>query len=182
MMSDIEIRFSGSGGQGLQLAAKILGEQLSSEERYIAISQGYEPTSRGGLSRADLVVSDSGEAGYPLVANLDYLVILDQIAVPSSEGLVHSETVIIADSERVTEPPPGGKKYMMLPLVQEALAAGTIRSVNIVSLGALVSSSGICDPGVLADQIRNSVPSRLVDMNLDAFERGCALGGADSRP
>ncbi len=179
-MSDIEIRFSGSGGQGLQLAAKILGEELISQQRYVAISQGYEPTSRGGLSRADLVVSDSGGTAYPLVASLDYLVILDQIAVPASEGLVRADTIVIADAERVTEPPAGCKQYLMLPLAQQALAAGTIRAVNIVSLGALVSCSGICSPDALAAQIRKSVPERFVDMNLDAFERGCTLATNES--
>ncbi|HJL54169.1 MAG TPA: 2-oxoacid:acceptor oxidoreductase family protein [Arenicellales bacterium] len=175
-MSGIEIRFSGSGGQGLQLAAKILGERLSAEQRYVAISQGYEPTSRGGLSRADLVVSDSGETAYPLVAKLDYLVILDQIAVPASRGFIQSDTLVIADSERVTEPPTDAEKCLMLPLIKEALAAGTIRAVNIVSLGALISCSGICDPKALTDQIRNSVPQRFVDMNIDAFDRGYQLG------
>ncbi len=174
-MSNIEIRFSGSGGQGLQLAAKILGAELSSQGRYIAISQGYEPTSRGGLSRADLVVSASSGSGYPLVTKLDYLVILDQLAVSASEGMVHSGTVVIADSERVTEPPAGAREYLMLPLMQEALNAGTIRSANIVSLGALAGCSGICDTATLGKRIKTSVPQRFVDMNVDAFERGVGL-------
>ena len=179
-MSSLEIRFSGSGGQGLQLAARILGEQFSAAQRYVAISQGYEPTSRGGLSRADLIVSDSGKTTYPLASKLDYLVILDQVAAPASCGLIHSDTLIIADAERVTEPPKGGGKYLVLPLIREALAAGTIRSVNIVSLGALVSCSGICDTGVLAEHIRHSVPERFVEMNMDALERDFALGNASS--
>ena len=66
MGKQLEIRLSGSGGQGLILAAGILAEALVAEGRSAAQSQSYEPTSRGGLSRSDLVVSD-GEADYPLV-------------------------------------------------------------------------------------------------------------------
>ena len=175
-MSGIEIRFSGSGGQGLQLVARILGEEFSAKQRYVAISQGYEPTSRGGLSRADLVIGDQGKTSYPLVSRLDYLVILDQVAVAASKGLVHADTLIIAECERVTEPPSGAGKYLQLPLVKEALAAGTSRAVNIVSLGALVSCSRVCDPDALVDKISSSVPQRFIDMNIDAYQRGLTLG------
>ena len=65
MMDTLEIRFSGSGGQGLILAARILAAALVAQGRNVAQSQSYEPVSRGGLSRSDLVISD-GEADFPL--------------------------------------------------------------------------------------------------------------------
>ena len=74
-MTMTQIRFSGSGGQGLQPVAKILGAVVAADGRHIALSQSYEPTSRGGLSRADLVISE-GAADYPLVTQLDYLIVL----------------------------------------------------------------------------------------------------------
>ena len=51
-----EIRLSGTGGQGLQLAMRVLAEALLHEAHHVAYSQSYEPTSRGGVSRADLVL------------------------------------------------------------------------------------------------------------------------------
>ena len=87
MADELEIRLSGSGGQGLILAAGILAEAFVSEGRTVAQSQSYEPTSRGGLSRSDLVVSD-GEADFPLVSELDYLVVLDQVAVAACSMLL----------------------------------------------------------------------------------------------
>ncbi|MEE8453815.1 MAG: hypothetical protein V3R90_03470 [Limibaculum sp.] len=45
-MKNFEIRFGGSGGQGLQLSAKLLADALIQEGRKVARSQSYEPTSR----------------------------------------------------------------------------------------------------------------------------------------
>ncbi len=73
-MPDFEVRISGSGGQGILLAGRILADALGHEALNVAQSQSYEPTSRGGLSRADLVASDA-EVDYPLASDLDYLVI-----------------------------------------------------------------------------------------------------------
>ena len=56
-MDNFEIRFGGTGGQGLQLSAKLLADALSEQGLNVARSQSYEPTSRGGISRADLVIS-----------------------------------------------------------------------------------------------------------------------------
>ncbi len=83
-MDNVEIRFSGSGGQGLILSAKILAAALVEEGNNVAQSQSYEPVSRGGLSRSDLVVT-KGEAAYPLSSGLDILMILDGAAVNGSD-------------------------------------------------------------------------------------------------
>ena len=105
-MQDYEIRFSGSGGQGLQLSAKILAYALNLADKRIAQSQSYEPTSRGGLSRSDLVVSE-GVAVYPLVTSLDYLIVLDQDALDISLPLLKEQSIVIADTRHVPEPPSG---------------------------------------------------------------------------
>ena len=57
------------------------------ENRRVSFSQSYEPTSRGGVSRSDLVVADT-TADYPLVTALDYVIVLDQCAVGISLDLL----------------------------------------------------------------------------------------------
>ena len=99
-MKEIQIRLSGTGGQGLQLSAKMLAEALIQEGRQIAQSQSYEPTSRGGLSRADLVIGEE-IPDYPLVTNLNALLILDQLAADASTHLLQSGGVVITDSTMV---------------------------------------------------------------------------------
>ncbi|MCP4431246.1 MAG: pyruvate ferredoxin oxidoreductase [Gammaproteobacteria bacterium] len=176
-MSETQIRFSGSGGQGLQLAAKILAAGLALEDRSISMSQSYEPTSRGGLSRCDLVVGNS--TGYPLVTGIDYLVILDQVAVENSVGLIKDGSTVIIDRERVDSPPTGSYTMISLALIQAAREIGNVRTANVISLGVMVGLSDICSQKSMQQAIRDTVPARFVDLNLEALERGYALVTAE---
>src|SRR5664279_2301087 len=81
--SRIEMRLGGTGGQGLLLSAKILADALAAGGKRVAQSQTYEPTSRGGFCNADLVISDV-EVDFPLTTALDYLVLLDRLAIKPS--------------------------------------------------------------------------------------------------
>ena len=64
-----EIRVAGSGGQGVILAAVILGEAaaLRTEGLNSVQSQAYGPEARGGASKSE-VVYDRGEIDYPKAA------------------------------------------------------------------------------------------------------------------
>ncbi len=93
-----EIRLSGTGGQGLGLGGKMLAAALSSDGLHVAQSQSYEPTSRGGMSRSDLVVTHE-TADYPLATALDYLLILDTRAMSISEGMINDNAVVLVDEE-----------------------------------------------------------------------------------
>ncbi len=168
---NFEIRFSGTGGQGLQLSARILAEALNLEGKWVARSQSYEPTSRGGISRSDLVVA-SGPVDYPLVTALDHLIVLDQSAVPISVALLGRGSLVIADAERVPEPPEGPFERHVLPLVETARGLGSERVANIVALGALIGATGICTYDSLLEAIRDGVPAKFLDLNLEAVAAG----------
>ncbi len=178
-MSDerTEIRFSGAGGQGLQLSAKILATALSGEGLSVAQSQSYEPTSRGGLSRSDLIVSDSA-TGYPLATGLDFLLILDDAALQASDGLIKGGSVVMMDSRRVTSSPKGEVEGQSMPFSEIALTLGNERVANIVALGALIGKSGLCSKETMEETISGMVPPKFRDLNLQAFARGMELAGA----
>lgn len=178
-MSDerTEIRFSGAGGQGLQLSAKILAAALSGGGRSVAQSQAYEPTSRGGLSRSDLIVSDSA-TGYPLATDLDFLLILDDAALEASKDLMNADSVVMTDTRRVTSKPKGKAKIQAMPFSETALSLGNERVANIVALGALIGKSGICTKEVMEDTITALVPPKFKDLNLEAFAKGLELAEA----
>jgi 2-oxoglutarate ferredoxin oxidoreductase subunit gamma len=176
-MAELEIRLSGSGGQGLILCAGMLAEALVLEGRTVAQSQSYEPTSRGGLSRADLVVGDD-PPDYPLVTALDLLVILDQCAVEASTALLKPGATVLADARRAPEPPRGDFALHRLPLSDTARRLGNERVTNIVALGALVAMRGPCRPESLEQAIRARTPKGYLDLNLEAMREGARLAGA----
>jgi 2-oxoglutarate ferredoxin oxidoreductase subunit gamma len=175
-MSSTEIRFSGSGGQGLILAARILARALVAEGRNVAQSQAYEPVSRGGLSRSDLVVSD-GEAAFPMASHLDYLLILDEAGVGVSDGLIDAETLVLVDSELVPAPPKGEFTLYSLPFTETARRLGNKRVANIVALGALAGFGKVCDGDILEETVKKMAPAKYARLNQEAFEAGRAMAG-----
>ncbi len=174
---EMQIRFAGSGGQGLILSARILAAALAGEGRFVAQSQAYEPTSRGGLSRSDLVISER-EVDYPLVTALDVAVILDQVAVPACAGLLGRQTLTIIDAGKVTAPPEEPQTIHALPITETARALGNPRVANITALGALAELAGLIAPQTLRARMLKLVPARFRDINAEAFDAGQALAKA----
>ncbi len=171
MGTEIEIRFSGSGGQGLILGARILAAALSSAGLKVAQSQSYEPTSRGGLSRSDLVVSDLG-VEYPLATDLDYLIVMDQVAAQASDSMIKPGAVVIIDSSRVNSPPQGDFKSYSFPLTEIARKAGNGRVANMVALGVLAGAGGPCGIDSLKAVIHEKTPRGFRELNLKALSEG----------
>ncbi len=173
-MDTLDIRFSGTGGQGLILAARILASTLVSEGKNVAQSQAYEPVSRGGLSRSDLVVSD-GEADFPLSSSLDYLLILDEAAALASDHLVGDNTVALVDAELVRTMPKACKDVRVLPFTETARKLGNKRVANIVALGALTASGDVCGQDALEACLQKMTPPKFTDLNVEALEAGRQL-------
>ncbi len=171
MHETAEIRLSGAGGQGLILAAGILSNALIAEGRSVAQSQSYEPTSRGGLSRSDLVISD-GEADFPLATALDYVVILDQVAVETSRGMIKQNAIVITDAKTVTDPPKGDFHLIELPISETAIRLGSRRIANIISLGALTAMGDLCDRETIGEALKKRSPGAFLALNEKAFESG----------
>lgn len=174
-MDNTEIRFSGSGGQGLILSAKILASALVDEGKNVAQSQAYEPVSRGGLSRSDLVVS-TGEAAFPLGSGLDYLLVLDKAAATASDGIMNKGALVLFDAELVPNPPKGDFTVKGLPFLDTARKLGNKRVANIVALGALVKMSSICTEATLEKIVKSKSPAKFLRLNMEAMKAGLALG------
>ena len=178
-MAELRIRFSGAGGQGLILSARLLAAALAAEGRSAAQSQSYEPVSRGGLSRADLVVGEAGgEAAWPLPTRLDWLLILDAAAAGASDGLLSQESVVLADEEAGAPAAETGASVRRLPFLETARRLGARRVANIVALAALTRLSGACARDSLEAAVRAGAPPRLLRLNMEALEAGWKLAEA----
>ena len=173
--SRIEIRIGGTGGQGLILCAKMLADALCATGKRVAQSQTYEPTSRGGFCNSDLVIS-AGEVDFPLATSVDYLVLLDRLAVKPSWPLLKPGAMVIADTRLCPELPEGDFRAHHLPLSRTAIDLGSERVANIVALGALAALSGVCERNLLAQAVRAETPKSFLDLNLDALAAGYLLG------
>lgn len=173
----IEIRFGGTGGQGLILSAKMLADAMAADGRNVAQSQSYEPTSRGGYCNADLVIA-AGEVDFPLLTAIDSLVLLDRLAVKPSWPLLRPDALVIADTRLCPElPPPADQRCLHLPLSATALELGSERVTNMIALGALIALSGVCDRRRIERAVKANTPRGFLDLNMDALDAGLSLGG-----
>jgi len=169
-----EIRFGGTGGQGLILAAKMLADALATSGKHVAQSQTYEPTSRGGFCNADLVVSDTA-GDFPLTTSLDYLVLLDKLAIKPSWLLLKPGAIVIAETRLCPELPEGDYRQYRMPLSRTALQLGSERVTNIVALGALSALGAICDRKRVEQAVRAAAPKSFLELNLDALAAGYSI-------
>lgn len=75
-----DIRFSGSGGQGIITAGILLAQAAAIKGGKNAVqSQSYGPEARGGASKAEVIISDD-EINYPKIVNPDIVISLTQEA------------------------------------------------------------------------------------------------------
>src|SRR4030043_511021 len=101
-----EIRWSGSGGQGLILMGIVLAEAIGIYDgRYVAQTQRYGPEARGGSSKSEVVVSDD-EIDYPKADRPDLLLAMNQRSCDDFFGDVKPDGLVIVDSTFVPQLPP----------------------------------------------------------------------------
>lgn len=168
---DLQIRLAGTGGQGLGLAGRLLADALVAEGLRVAQSQTYEPTSRGGTSRSDLVAARD-VVDYPLVTRLDCYVLLDQAALEDAEALLTDDALVIVDADRVPKPPGGARRLHALKPTAAARALGNPRVANVISLGALVTLSEVCAYDILESVVAASTPAKYRNLNINALREG----------
>lgn len=172
----IEIRFSGTGGQGLVLASIILAEALMMDGFNIITGESHGIEARGGASSAEIIASK--KEIFDLSVTLpDILVAISQEACDKYAKKIKKDTLVILDSSLIKkESIPDFKNLYAFPftkIVREEL--GTTLPTNICSLGALVGISKIVSIDSVKKAILNRVPEKSGSINLKAFELGFSL-------
>ncbi len=170
-----EIRLSGSGGQGLILAGIVLAKAAMYEKYRVTQSQSYGPESRGGASRADVIISND-EVFYPEATNFDILMSLTQEACDKYLYDLKEDGILIADTTFVKNISLLNSQSYEIPFTEIAIEKlGSPLSTNILSLAFLVKKTGIVTPESLERSIRESVKPNYVDMNVKAMKLGFEL-------
>jgi len=177
MAERYEIRFCGSGGQGLILAGVIMAEAAAIYEGKNAIqSQSYGPEARGGASKAELIISD-GPIDYPKAQSLDAVLALTQEAADKYYKDIKPGGVLIIDSDYVKKPPEGNFRLVKAPFIQTATTkVGKALVANIVALGAMAGITKAVSREALEKAVLARVPPGTEDLNKRALQAGFDLG------
>lgn len=175
MAKNYEIRLSGSGGQGLILAGIILAKAAVHDKHRTTQTQSYGPESRGGYSRADVIISDT-EIYFPEATSFDCLLALTQEACDKYLFDLKEKGVLIVDTSFVKNLSLVSEYTYEAPftdLAQEKL--GSPITTNIISLSFLVRVTGVVREESLKKAIEESVKPAFVSLNLKAMELGFEL-------
>jgi 2-oxoglutarate ferredoxin oxidoreductase subunit gamma len=177
----VEVRFGGSGGQGVILMGVILAMAGARDHRYVVQTQSYGPEARGGYSRSDVIISDA-PIDYPELEEADLLVVLSQTAANEYVRLLRPDGVLVYDSEYVSSVPPFTARGFGIPFTRLALEeTGRTQTTNILTLGAVAGITGVVGTDSLRKAVLSMVPAGTEEINSKALARGLALDAAEWR-
>lgn len=175
MSKTTEIRLSGSGGQGLILAGIILANAAVLEKRRVTQTQSYGPESRGGYSRADVIISDN-EIFFPEATRFDILMALTQEACDKFIFELKDKGVLIVDNTQVKNISVMSEHTYEVNFTEQVIEKfGSPITTNICSLAFLVKITGIVKEESLKQAIAGSVKPAFLDLNLKAMQLGFDL-------
>ncbi|NQV18902.1 MAG: 2-oxoacid:acceptor oxidoreductase family protein [Armatimonadetes bacterium] len=170
-----EIRLSGSGGQGLITAGIILARAAVLDKAIVTQTQSYGPESRGGASRADVIISNT-EFYFPEATHFDILLTLTQEAYDKYSENLKDDGILIADNTYVKTITLQYSEIYELPFTE--IAAEKLKSslpANILALAFLVRKTKIVSESSLKKAIKSFIKPRYVDLNLKALKLGFKL-------
>jgi 2-oxoglutarate ferredoxin oxidoreductase subunit gamma len=169
-----EVMFAGFGGQGILLSAKMLAHAAMEDGREVVWIPSYGPEMRGGTAYCMVIMSDR-PIGSPIVKNPQHLVAMNRpslekfapVVKPGGVVLINSTLIPVrADRDDVDE--------LAIPVNDLALAAGSVRSANVVALAAFAARSRVVPLEALRQAVETEFAhkAKLIPLNMDAFERG----------
>lgn len=169
----LEIRLSGSGGQGIILAATLLGDAAAQAGRRVVQTQSYGPEARGGASKAEVIVS-STEIDYPEVRLPDLTLCLSQAAFDKYAQETKESGLTVVDTGLVTREGQGtGRRIAGAPfteLATERLGRSVV--TNVVALGAVLALTGLAQPEAIREALQRRLPAKVIELNLRALDLG----------
>ncbi|MGA2959560.1 MAG: 2-oxoacid:acceptor oxidoreductase family protein [Thermodesulfobacteriota bacterium] len=168
----IEVRLSGSGGQGIILAGIILAEAAGVYDgKNVVQTQSYGVEARGGASRAEVIISDE-EIVFPEVTRPDILLAMNQPSVDKFLDSLKEDGVLILDTTHVKGTPKIKSRVYRVPITELGRKAGGVIVSNIVALGALVGLSGVASEEALRKAVLSRVPKGTEELNMRALDLG----------
>ena len=166
-----EIRFSGSGGQGIITAAVVMADAVGTlDNMYVAQTQSYGPEARGGKSKAEVVISDQ-PIDYPKAMQIDLLLAMTQAACDAYFFDIKPDGLLVVDSTFVEQLPTS--RYVAIPFTEIARKdLGRELVANMVALGAVAHLSGQVNIRNLEKALLARIPAGTENLNRDALKAG----------
>lgn len=169
----------GVGGQGLQVAGKVLVRAADKLGYKATYSPRYGFEKRGGLSSCYLVISDR-EIGNPRKYLQDILFVVEPKVYDRFKDCVKTSGVLVVNESLALDVPEDSKKnFIKLPLYECCMELGNMKVISAVVTGAVVAllpdlfSDYSVVEGCLLASLKNK--PLLLELNRKAFNKGIEL-------
>ncbi len=166
---DISIVLCGGAGQGIQTVEQLLTRMLKRSGYHVFATKEYMSRVRGGSNSTQIRVS-SQPVQAP-VRRIDFLIPLDNEAIPHVAERLDKNTVIIGDQERIDT----DRKMIHVSFLEMAKEIGNAIYANTLAVGLLLGlMEGDLEEGkeYLKDYFSKKKKEDMIQDNLQALEKG----------
>jgi indolepyruvate ferredoxin oxidoreductase beta subunit len=191
-MKEFNIVVAGVGGQGILLAAEILGTAALKEELNVRVSEIHGMAQRGGSVISNIRIGENVLAPTILEGSADVLLGFEPLETVRNLKFTSKNTLILMNDEPVS---PSGlttkmmsyasldeitekingftRNVVIMKAAELAKEAGSVLTRNAVLIGGLAATGKMpVKIESLKQAIRELVPTRYLEMNMKAFELG----------
>ena len=175
MAERYEMRFAGSGGQGIILISVILAEAAVIAGKQAVQSQSYGPEARGGLCKAETILSN-GTIWFSKVTKPNFLFALTQASLNKYSAELAENWVLVTDTSLEVPAALDSSRVLKLPVLDTAKdKVGKLMTANIVAVGAINRLLGLVDEESLKEAVLKHIPAGTEELNGKALAEGAAL-------
>ncbi|MFW6052338.1 MAG: 2-oxoacid:acceptor oxidoreductase family protein [Desulfosalsimonas sp.] len=167
-----EVVLAGSGGQGLISSGIMLGEAAILEDKNVMQSASYGIAQRGGLSIAEVIISDS-EILFQHVESPDIVLALTEESVKLYEPLAEKGVPVFYDTMLAEKR--AGDNFYGYHFTEMAGELGHSGMANVIALGAMAARSGMIKAESLEEVLRERFAGESLEMNIKALYKGVGL-------
>lgn len=174
-MAQIDIIFSGFGGQGIQAAGKLIAYAGMLENKYVSFLPSYGPEMRGGTSNCHVIVSDD-PIGSPILNSATVVMAMNRPSLDKFESYLESGGILLVDSSLVNRSPERKDiKVFEIPATQIASDMGNLAYANIIMLGKLINETGAVSAEYFEKGLKKVLPEKkhyLIPEEMKALKLG----------
>ncbi len=170
MKTRFEVVMAGSGGQGLIVSGIMLGEAAILEGKNVAQTQSYGIATRGGFSKAEVII-DQEEIIFQQVEEPDIVLVLtgeamEKFAQVKGTPVIYDTTLLAKRNET---------NFYGFPFTRLATELGRAAAANMIALGTISALTGIVQTESLAEIARRRFSAQALELNLQALALGVNL-------
>jgi 2-oxoglutarate ferredoxin oxidoreductase subunit gamma len=155
----VEVMFTGVGGQGIQLASKTLALGAVIDGRQAMMCGHYAGAMRGGQTDASVVVADVGLRALPILPSAWSALVMSQEYWEPTRVRIRPGGIVVVNGDLVPDDfSHDGLTSFSFPVQQLAADSGSPLGGSLVLLGAYCTLTGLCSTDSLVAAMRRLVP------------------------